>query len=226
MTTHDHDDFPVGWNESGTMRSSLRAEIAAAAAALIADEGLDYGSAKHKAYQRITGGRGRRIARQDLPSNEEIEDALREYQQIFQSDSQPRRLRTLREKALSLMQLIADFNPAVTGAIANGTAGEHSDIHLWCFTDTAKTLGMFLLDHRIRHDAITLPHQRGRQEDVEALVLHWQGELVTVAVYAPADRHLLMRNDSRGRNAGLDIRGLESMLATDGTGMSPGSGDI
>lgn len=226
MTSHDHDDFPGNWSDSGQLRSGLRAEIAAAAAALIADEGLDYGSAKHKAYQRITGGRGRRVARQDLPSNEEIEDALREYQQIFQADSQPRRLRALREKALSLMQLIADFDPAVTGAIANGTAGEHSDIHLWCFTDTAKTLGMFLLDHRVRHDAITLPHQRGRQDDVEALALHWQGELVTIAVYAPADRHLLMRNDAKGRRAGLDVRGLEDMLATDDAGMSPGSGAI
>jgi hypothetical protein len=226
MTMHDHDDFPVDWSDSGTMRASLRAEIAATAAALIADEGLDYGSAKHKAYQRITGGRGRRIARQDLPSNEEIEDALREYQQIFQSESQPQRLRMLREKALSLMQLIADFNPAVTGAIANGTAGEHSDIHLWCFTDTAKTLGMFLLDHHIRHDAITLPHPRGRHEDVEALALHWQGELVTIAVCAPTDRHLLMRHDARGRSAGLDIQSLESRLATDDAGLSPDGSSI
>jgi hypothetical protein len=221
MPRHRH-EAPDPWPESPFGGAGgLRAEIASSAAAMIAEEGLDYASAKHKAYLRITAGRGRRIARQDLPSNEEVEHALREYQQIFQSDTQPARLRDLRLKALALMRLIAEFNPAVTGAIANGTAGEHSDIHLHCFTDTAKSLGMFLLDQHIRHDAAELPHLRANQPNVEALALHWQGELVTIAIYPPTDRHHILRADNRGRSLGLDIRGLETALAADPDGTLP-----
>lgn len=215
MPRHRH-DAPDQWPETPFGGAgSLRAEIASSAAAMIAEEGLDYASAKHKAYQRITAGRGRRIARQDLPSNEEVEHALREYQQIFQSDTQPARLRALRLKALALMRLIAEFNPAVTGAIANGTAGEHSDIHLHCFTDTAKSLGIFLIDQHVRHDAVELPHLRANQPDVEALALHWQGELATIAIYPPMDRHHILKTDNRGRSIGLDIRGLETALGAD-----------
>lgn len=170
--------------------SNLRYEIAVAAAAMIAEEGLDYSSAKRRAYERITGGKGSRIAKEALPSNEEIEQAVREHQAIFQSEEQPKRLQQLRVKALALMALLKDFSPAITGAIANGTASEHSDIHLHCFADSAKELGIFLLNHEIQSEAGFMPNARPGQPDVEALAIQWQGELATIAVYPELESRL------------------------------------
>ena len=68
---------------------SMRREIAAAAARLVADNGLDYGSAKQKAARDIVGTE--RLPRNQLPDNDEIDEALREHLQLF-DDEHPARL--------------------------------------------------------------------------------------------------------------------------------------
>jgi hypothetical protein len=200
-------------DRTASLGRGLRAEIAAAAASLIAEEGLDYATAKRKAYERITGARGSRIAKESLPSNDEIEDAVREYQQIFLSDSQPARLADLRRKALALMELLADFSPAVSGAIVNGTAGDHSDIHLQCFTDNAKDLGIFMLNQNIRTEAASLPNFRPGAPDVEALVIQWQQELAVIAVHPEHDMRGALKADADGRRQRLDIAGFKRLIA-------------
>ncbi len=206
------------WNDwrEPTGPHGLRQELAAAAAALIAEEGLDYASAKRKAYDRATGGHGSRLAKQDLPSNEEVEDALREYQQIFQSDHQPKRLASLRQKTLALMQLLADFRPMTSGAIVNGTASDHTDIHIQCYADNAKALGFFLLDQSIQSEATTIEGDprfgRGRQDNLEALVIQWQGELAIISVYPETDLRMAQKTDSRGRPLRADITTLAQLI--------------
>ena len=194
-------------------REGLRAEIAAAAASLIAESGLDYAHAKRKALERVAGGKGSRLARELLPSNEEIEDAVREYQRIFQSDVQPLRLHSLRKKALALMQLLSDFDPMLTGAVANGTAGEHSDIHLQCFANSAKELGIFLLNQGLDCQAAALPPTRPGGEEIEALAIQWQGELATIAVYPENERRNGPRTESKKKPSRLDIHAVENLLA-------------
>lgn len=203
---HRINDWP------GPTDSSLTQEIAHCAARMIAEEGMDYANAKRKAYLQITGGRESRIARQMLPSNEQVEEALREYQQIFQADHQPQRLLSLRRKALELMKLLKDFSPTVTGAIANGTAGEHSDIHLQCFADSAKDLGIFLLNQGLDAQATTLPHFRGGRQEVEALVIRWQGEMAVIAVYPHQDGRGAMKPDGQGKQKRLDPKALEKLV--------------
>lgn len=216
---HDQNHWHDAMEEN---RGGLRAEIAAAAAGMIAEDGLDYASAKRKAYERLTGGKGSRIAKTLLPSNDEIEDALRDYQQIFQADSQPARLRLLRQKALALMKMLTDYSPMLTGAVANGTAGEHSDIHLHCFADSAKDLGIFLLNHALPSQAAILPAARPGGPEIEALAIQWQGELATIAVYPEVDRRGALRQDARGRQLRLDIAGLENLLTdTEEPGLRP-----
>ena len=206
---------PAGMDDVFLEAGGLRAEIAASAAALIAEDGLDYVTAKRKAYERLTGGRGSRIAKEMLPSNEQVENALREYQALFQADSQPQRLLELRTKALALMELLQAFEPTVVGAIANGTAGDHSDIHLHCVADSAKALGIFLLNHHLNSEAAMLPNMRAGGPDVEALALQWQGELAVVAVYPHRDGRSSRRNDNNGKShmARLDIPALAQRIA-------------
>lgn len=119
-------------------------EIAAAAARLIAEEGCDYALAKRKAVREVLGeGEG---ARAQLPDNALIEAELRRYLQTFAADSQPAQLAALRRLALDWMSRLAQFNPHLVGAVLNGTATEHSDIHLHLFTDSAKDVEIALLN--------------------------------------------------------------------------------
>ncbi len=192
--------------------NTLRAEIAAAAASLIAEEGLDYANAKRKAIERIAGKKHHRLQREILPSNEEIEEAVREYQKIFQADSQPLRLRLLREKALALMRLLADFSPMLTGAVANGTASEHSDIHLHCFAPSAKELGIFLMNQGLDSEAASLTPQRPGGDAIEALAIQWQGELATIAVYPEHDQRSSPRHETKRKHNRLDIKSVEKLL--------------
>jgi hypothetical protein len=101
----------------------LRHELAGIAARLIAENGYDYGTAKQKAAQELLGKQ--RVDKNSLPSNEEVEEELRIYQSLFQADTQPQRLKALRQTCLNLMQSLQAYEPIVYGGIVNGTAGEH-----------------------------------------------------------------------------------------------------
>ncbi len=137
--------------------ADLQTEIAAAAARLIAEDGLDYASAKRKAAQDLGGS----DLRKALPDNAVIEQELRRYLQTFEPDLHPRRLAALRVQAAEWMDRLARFEPFLVGAVLNGTATAHSDIHLHLFTDSAKDVEMFLLNEGIEFDVDEAVHRRG-----------------------------------------------------------------
>ncbi|MDP3140717.1 MAG: hypothetical protein Q8M52_03520, partial [Methylotenera sp.] len=84
-----------------------------------------------------------------LPSNAEIEEELKLYNALFLSDEQPENLRMLRKNALFTMQLLERFNPYLTGAVLDGTAGLGSETHIHLFADSLKDVEMFLLNQDI-----------------------------------------------------------------------------
>ena len=127
-------------------RHDLQTEIAAAAARLIAEDGCDYATAKRKAAAEIVGESG---ARRALPDNSAVEHELRRYLQTFDGDEHERRLAALRRLALDLMQRLARFNPHLVGAVLNGTATAHSNIHLHLFTDSAKDVEIHLMNEGV-----------------------------------------------------------------------------
>jgi DNA-binding transcriptional LysR family regulator len=51
------------------------------------------------------------------------------------------------------MQTLSEFDPHLIGAVLNGTATEHSDIHLQLFVDSAKDVELRLIDLAIDFDA-------------------------------------------------------------------------
>ncbi len=128
--------------------TQARERIAKEAARLMCESGIrDFQLAKRKALQRL-----RIPDRRQLPSNEEIEAAVSEYQRLFRSDSQPRRLAELRRAAVRAMRFLARFNPRLVGTVLSGTADEHSDVCLHLFADTAEEVGLFLIDNGIPHE--------------------------------------------------------------------------
>ncbi len=132
----------------------LRAEIASVAARMIAEDGTDYSTAKRKAAKQITG----KIRRDVLPDNAQIEDEVRAYNELFFADTQPARLLHLRKLALQLMEELAPFSPYLTGAVLNGTAGPHSDIHLQLFAPNTKEVEIYLLNKNIHFEVSESPH--------------------------------------------------------------------
>src|SRR5574341_550942 len=131
--------------DSPANRQQMRTRIAHLAARMIAEDGVsDYGLAKRKAARQAGAPDSR-----NLPTNLEIEEALRAYQQLYQADEHPERLQRLRELALEMMRLLAAFNPHLTGALLSGSIGRHADVHLHLYTDSPKELEIFLLNQQI-----------------------------------------------------------------------------
>ena len=198
------------------LNPSLREEIAAAAARMIAEDGLDYSTAKRKAVKQLLGGSA--MPRGDvMPDNEQIEEEVREYQALFMGDSQPARLRHLRERALEVLHWLRDFNPYVVGPVWTGTAGEHTDIAIQCFTDSSKDLEIFLLNANIDYEVGERPDFRGRGT-VEALYFTRHDEGVMVSVYPPDAVRGALRAGSDGRTERGGAQALARMLAESGDG--------
>ncbi|WP_338846254.1 hypothetical protein V8J88_21160 [Massilia sp. W12] len=190
----------------------LRAEIAAAAARMIAEDGADYSSAKRKAARQILG-----VAHSDaLPDNAQVEEEVRLYNELFLSETQPRRLLHLRRLARQLMQELQEFNPWLSGAVWNGTAGEHSDIHLQLFYDNAKDVEIFLLNKNVPFEVSEGAHFKAhKMEAVENIHFMWQGEVVTLALYMEDDlRGALKPRDGKAQRGNLAA--LDALLAQDG----------
>lgn len=126
--------------------------LAQAAARLMAESGQrDFAAAKRKAAMQL----GLQHSR-NLPGNEEIEAALRDYQQLFQHDTQQQQLLELRQTALKAMGLFAPFSPRLVGTVLHGTADRYCPISLHLFADTSEAVRIFLLDHKI-------PFEQGEQ---------------------------------------------------------------
>jgi hypothetical protein len=137
-------------------------DLTSAAARLVVEDGLEYGAAKHKAARDLL----RRHARaSELPSNEAVEDGVREYLAVFMADSQPAELLALRELALRWMERLAEFRPHLAGAVWRGTATRRSAIRLELYCDDPKAAEIALLNQRVdfefagqdeQHDVLAL----------------------------------------------------------------------
>jgi hypothetical protein len=196
----------------------LRAEVAARAARLIAEDGADYATAKRKAMRLVLGEE--QAPPRLLPDNAEIEEEVRKYQALFLGDTQPARLRALRMIALEVMQQLEQFRPYLTGAALNGTAGEHNDVHLQLFADSAKDVIMFMLDRDVHIDISETPHFKGgRHDPVETVSFHWRKQQVHAELYEMNDLRGALKPRADGRPQRADINAVRAMLAdTDSEG--------
>ncbi|NRT56342.1 hypothetical protein [Sphaerotilus uruguayifluvii] len=194
------------------MPSSLTAEIAAAAARLVVEEGLEYGAAKRRAARDL--GRGARQT--ELPGNDEVEDAVREYLDIFCADTQPGELRALRELAAVWMERLAVFRPHLTGAVWRGTATRLSALHLELYCDDGKSAEIALLDRGVDFDIASTRGPQGRDIDVLSLASRCPalGETVTVflSVLDHDDLRGALKADARGMTQRGDLAALRRLL--------------
>lgn len=182
----------------------LRAEIAAAAARMIAEDGVDFGSAKRRAVKQILGNR--KIRGNVLPDNSQIEAEVRIYNQLFFADTQPVRLLHLRRLALTLMQELTTFTPYLVGAVLNGSAGDHSDIHLHLFAESAKDVEIYLLNKDVDFEVSAIPGSKPRSDPIEIVSFMWRDEGVHLTLFPLDD----LRSGSRIERA--DARSVELLV--------------
>jgi hypothetical protein len=142
--------------------TGARASIASAAARLMAEDGItDYHLAKRKAARQL--GLTEHVG---FPDNAEVEAELRAYRSLYQDENHEELLLALRHSALELLDLLFDFRPYLTGSVLEGTAGEHSNIDILLFADSAKEVEIFLLNR-----GIDFKHAEPRNERVEAVLV-------------------------------------------------------
>ncbi len=149
-----------------TKTRERRYRLAREAARLIAESGIrDFHQAKLKAAERLG-------IHDDasLPRNREIEDALREYQRLFQGNTQADALRRRREAALGALEFFAPFQPRLVGPVLDGTADANSPVHLHLYTDDPDAPPRFLEDHRIPAEARTRRIRLDRERTLDCTV--------------------------------------------------------
>jgi hypothetical protein len=186
-------------------------EIAAVAAQLVVQEGLEYGAAKRRALRQL--GLPQRTS---LPGNNEVEQALREHLALFCADTQPSELGALRRLALDWMERLASFRPHLSGAVWRGTATRHSDIHIQLFCDEQKILEVALIDKGVRFEARTVTGMHGAP--VEVLSIHSNcRELnesigVHLMVYDLDDLRGALKPDGMNRSPRGDLNAVRALL--------------
>lgn len=186
-------------------------DIAASAARMVVEEGVEYGAAKRRAVKTL--GLPPRTA---LPSNELVEAQVFEYIDLFCADTQPQELAALRAHALQWMTRLHEFRPHVGGAVWRGTATRLSDIYLQLFCDDPKSTEIALINMNLTYDVTTV---RGFQGDtVDALSLHsFCPELgedigVHLLIYDHDDLRGSLKPDAQGRSLRGDAKGLRMLL--------------
>lgn len=182
-----------------------RLRIADIAARLIAVDGIDdFALAKRKAARQIGAPETR-----NLPTNEEVEAALGTYQQLYQADEQQLRLAHLRERAVVMMRELQQFNPRLSGAVLDGKLPRYCDIDLHLFTDSAKEVEMFLLNHGLDYRPRQRRVYRGaEQSTVPVFSVTTDDAEFNLSVFACVDLRLSLRNTPHGRpfrHAGLKM---------------------
>jgi len=187
-------------------------DIAQAAARLVVDDGLEYGAAKRKAARDLSRRHGRRT---ELPSNEAVEDEVREYLSLFQADTQPGELLALRRLALRWIERLQAFRPHVAGAVWRGTATRRSALQIELYCDDPKAAEIALIDQRIEFEPVGPPEGPDVLR-VDARCAEF-GESVPIFLHV-LDRDDLrgaLKPDGRGRTWRGDLPALQRVLQSD-----------
>ena len=192
-------------------RNDERSRVAHLAARLMAVDGIeDYALAKRKAARQA----GVPDTRQ-LPTNDEIDAALRTYRQLYHEEEQRDRLRALRAKALKAMREFAQFNPYLTGSVLNGNAGKYADIDLQLFTDNAKSVELYLIDRQIPYQTAQSRLYSGAQlRTFPVLTVNEEGIDILLTVLSTQDLRAPLKTSPEGKPIErAKLQAVETLLA-------------
>ncbi|MFN2644401.1 MAG: hypothetical protein ABR570_05380 [Burkholderiales bacterium] len=179
-----------------TRQTAMRAQLAAAAARIMAEDGVDdFALAKRKAARRLG------VAdTQALPGNDEVEAELRAYRALYQAQDHEQVITELRRVALEAMRALEQFNPYLTGPVFTGTAGPYAEIELQLFPDSAKEVEIFLLDRDLPFKTQEARRYAGdRPHSVSLISLDWHGQPLRLAVFDARDERFALKTSVAGK---------------------------
>jgi hypothetical protein len=174
----------------------MRQRIAAVAARLMAEDGIDdFARAKRKAARQLGAPET-----EALPGNDEVEAELEAYRALYQADEHPELIAELRRIALDAMRAFERFSPYLTGPVLKGTAGPYAEIELQLFPESPKDVEIFLLE---RH--LSFSTQEGRRfsgdraHAVSVFTLIWEDAPLKLSVFDPRDERVALKTSQAGR---------------------------
>jgi hypothetical protein len=207
--------------DNAARQQQMRQRIAQQAARMMAEDGiLDFAFAKRKA--------GKQLGIDDfscLPSNAQIEEELKLFQEIYQSEEQPAALMKLRKDALVVMKMLEKFNPHLTGSVLEGTAGRYAETQIHLYADSLKDVEMFLLNNQLRYETDdrfyrTNNHKSGAdkkgngRKKVPVFTLDGENGMIRLSVFEVDDvRTGTMHVSSHGHAPKVDISGVQALIA-------------
>ncbi len=191
--------------------SDVLIEIAATAARMVVEEGLEYGAAKQRAVKQM-----RLPPRTPLPSNDLLEAEVRDYLELFCADTQPGELRALRELALVWMKRLEVFRPHLGGAVWRGTATRFSDIYLQLFCDDGKSTEIELINQGCDYQVTRVTGFQGQPVDALSLSVACPPLKTHVGLHLLIHDHDDLRGalkpDAQGRSWRGDVMALQRIL--------------
>lgn len=178
---------------------------------MVVDEGMEYAQAKRKAARQFAPVRGR----PELPSNEQVEDEVRSYLELFRADTQPAELRALREVALRWMLRLAEFRPHLGGAVWRGTATRLSAVHLDLYCDDPKSAEIALINLGVDYDVASGDGEVGYLSLAERHPAFSDPVTLFLAIRDRDDQRGALKPDARGRSWRGDAAALQRLLGAE-----------
>src|SRR5438105_6236552 len=189
-------DWTAAMARKSNRQTAMRTRIAAAAARIMAEDGVDdFALAKRKAARQLGA-----LETQALPRNDEIEAELRAYRALYHADEHARLIEQLRRVALDAMRALERFHPYLTGPVLKGTAGPYAEIDLQLFPDSPKDVEIFLLDRGVpfaTHEARR--YSGDRAHAVSVITLLWDSVPLRLSVFDPRVERLALKTSVAGR---------------------------
>ena len=199
---------PNGRNESTT-----RKRLSAEAARIMAQEGVqDFLQAKRKALRRLN-----LPEKTTLPTNQEVELALRDYLQLFHRENTDQLLQHMRQLALEAMRFLQHFSPRLCGPVLQGAFTTSSDIQLHLTADNSEEIALHLLHHNIPYQESEkrlrfgperyeiLPSYRFQADDVDIELCVFSRTLARATPLSPVDGKAMARADIKAVEALLQL---------------------
>ena len=190
-----------------------RSIVASRAAEIIMEEGVtDYLFAKKKAAKSLG-----LLTSDNLPSNHEIDNALKEYQNIFQEQVDSETIVKIKKEALNIMTLFKDFNPHLTGQLLEGLIPKFPKIQINLFTDNLKEVEYILLNKNIAFDIKDKLYQEKLSKKKSTKIIP---AFLLEGLWFPIELKVYFENDMRGKkknllsNKGMNIKKIMELNST------------
>jgi len=192
------------------VHSDKRRKVAEEAARLIYN-------GTYSEYKHAKEAAARRLGVSAVPSNYEVAIELDLLSDSLEGTEKQDRLIKLRENALSLMKLLKDYSPKLTGSVWRGTARKTSDIDINVYTSRSEEIIHILQesDYQLRIEEVTAIN-RGRS--IRSTHIHIEALDAEIVIRPLEEKDEIGRCETYGDpKKGLSLEELSNIMINDPT---------